>query len=333
MLSMLELCHPLTSRELVSLSQAATSLENLLANLPGPFPEDCEGFLQLAFRPESNTPPLLPNLQKLHFFLKGGGYRAGTLTDDRIKGLTQIAETRCEIEEPRNCQHPPLRKVRWLQDFRIIFRSVRECLAGQEALEAKRPYSLSLRSLQRLYFLEDWLGSLNLNIDIFRVINFRDLPLTRKNRRKRLWFPCFGGIERMCDVEDVAELYVRDGYRFAVPIGIYRQWQESGIHHFMYDIYHSLNMDSHIWISDDQHRKAKLILDKLTPMLLNDVRNRKWSYQGIQSICYVSNDHGMVLSPPRSDVCWTDTHLFSRDLGSARGWSSEADDLWTSLLG
>ena len=223
MLSTLELCHPLTSRELVSLSQAATSLENLLANLPGPFPEDCEGFLQLAFCPESNTPPLLPNLQKLHFFLKGGGYRAGTLTDDWIKGLTQIAETRCEIEEPRNCQHPPLRKVRRLQDFWIIFRSVRECLAGQEALEAKRPYSLSPRSLQRLYFLEDWLGSSNLNIDIFRVINFRDLPLTRKNTRKRLWFPCFGGIEHMCDVEDVAELYVHDGYHFSVPIGIYHQ--------------------------------------------------------------------------------------------------------------
>lgn len=101
-------------------------------------------------------------------------------------------------------------------------------------------------------------------------------------------------IERMCDVEDVAELYVRDGYRFAVPIGIYRQWQESGFHHFMYDIYHSLNTDSRIWISDDQRKKAKLILDTLTPMLLNDVRNRKWSYQGIQSICYVSNDHGMI---------------------------------------
>jgi hypothetical protein len=224
-------------------------------------------------------------------------------TDDRIKGLTQIAETRCEIEEPRNCQHHPLGKVRRLQDFRIVFRNVKECLAGQEALEAKRPYSLSPRSLQRRYFLENWLGFPTLNFDILQVINFRDLPLTRKNTRKRLRFACFGGIERMCDVEDVAELYVRDGYRFAVPIEIYCQWQESGIHHFIYDTYHSLNTDPRSWISDDQRKKAKLILDKLTPMLLNDVRNRKWSYQGIQSICYVSNDHGMISSPPRSDVC------------------------------
>ena len=130
MLSTLELFHPLTARELVSLSQVATSLENLVARLPGPLPDDCEGFLRLAFRPESNTPPLLPNLQKLHFFLKGGCYQAGTLTDDRIEGLTQIAETWCEIEEPRNCQHPPLGKIRRLQDFRIVLRNV---------LQAKKP--------------------------------------------------------------------------------------------------------------------------------------------------------------------------------------------------
>ena len=29
-------------------------------------------------------------------------------------------------------------------------------------------------------------------------------------------------MERMCAAEAVAELHVRDGYRFAVPIGIYR---------------------------------------------------------------------------------------------------------------
>ena len=44
---------------------------------------------------------------------------------------------------------------------------------------------------------------------------------------------------------------------------------------------HSLNTDSRSWISDDQRKKAKLILDKLTPMLFNDARNRKWSYQGM----------------------------------------------------
>lgn len=75
-------------------------------------------------------------------------------------------------------------------------------------------------------------------------------------------------------------MYVMD--RFAVPIGIYRQWQESGIHHF--DIYHSLNTDSRIWASDDQCKKAKLIPElKLTPILLNDAKNRKWSYQAIYS--------------------------------------------------
>jgi len=86
----------------------------------------------------------------------------------------------------------------------------------------------------------------------------------------------------------------------------YCQWQESGIHHTMYDLYHSPG-----WVSDGCCKKAKRILDKLTPMLLNDVRNRKWSYQGIHSICYISNDHCMTfVSPLWSDVCWVDASFF-----------------------
>lgn len=144
MLSTFELCHLFTSRELVSLSKVATSLENLLTRLP--LSPDSEELLQLAFRPESNTPPLLPNLQKLHFFVIRNCCEAETLTDGRIEGLTQIAETRCEIEGPRNCWHPPPGKVRRLQDFRIVFPNARECHAGQEALEAKRLYCILSQS-------------------------------------------------------------------------------------------------------------------------------------------------------------------------------------------
>jgi hypothetical protein len=71
MLSTLELCHPLchplTSRELVSLLRIATSLETLVTHLP--MSADSEGLLQLACCLRSNIPPLLPNLRKLHFFV------------------------------------------------------------------------------------------------------------------------------------------------------------------------------------------------------------------------------------------------------------------------
>lgn len=87
----------------------------------------------------------------------------------------------------------------------------------------------------------------------------------------------------------------------------------------MYDVYHNLTMDSRSgWISNDQHEKAKLILDKFTPMLLNDVRNRKWSYQGIHSI---SNDHSMIFSPLKAMFAETDIHLF---LGI---WDLPEDDI------
>jgi len=292
MLTTLELCHPLTSTELVSLSRVASSLETLLTCLP--LCADSAGLLQLACRPESNTPPLLPNLQKLHFFVVENYYLEDDyLTDVQIEGLTQIAETRCEIEEPRTRQRPALGKLRRLQDFRIVFPNVGECNAGQEALEAKRPYSLSPRSIQRLKFLENWLES-----NFYNLFNRSNgPPLTRKNTQKRLPFARFGGVERICHVEDVAELYVCDGYRSAVSIGIHRQWQESGIHHFMHDIYH--NMDSPR-ISDGHRKKAGRILDKFTPLLLNDVRNRKWSYQGVHSICYVSNDNCMIFVSSKS---------------------------------
>jgi len=217
MLTTLKLCHSLTFIELLSLSRVATSLETLVTCLP--LSADSEGLLQLAFCPESHYSLRLPNLQKLHFFVTEEYH---ILTVSQIKGLTQIAETRCEIVETRNRQHPPLWKVRRLKDFRVVFPSAWECIVGQEALEAKRQYSLSPKSIQRIEFIADWLGPTDLNMVIKLFKHSHGSPLTHKNARKKRWFARFRGVEDdMCDIFNVAELYVCDDCRSTIAVGIY----------------------------------------------------------------------------------------------------------------
>ena len=235
--------------------------------------------------PYSDIPPLLPNLQHLYFFV------ATDCLDGTEHELRQIAYTRCEIEDPKTSNnHAPYGQVRRLEDFRIIFPMTSLCHSELEILETKQTYFFSQESHARINILKDWMGVIN-SLPTFFYYHELTPPKMIKLRRALELSRFFTAIESIC-VEDVRELYVRyPPSTIKNSISHFKLSQVSDIHHLMYHLYKLLPSDLPGENIYHFRKRAKAMLDNWSFLLLKDIKNRNWAFQGQNSIYYVCSDH------------------------------------------
>jgi len=181
---------------LISLFRLTPCLMTLYMYLP------CSDVLSwLIHYPDSDVPSLLPNLQHLYFFV------ATDSLDGTECELRQIAQSRCEIEDPKTRNnHAPYGHIRRLENFRIIFPMASLCHRGLEVLEDKQPYFSNEEAVARINSLKDWTGVIH-SLPHFFYYNHLTPPKMIKLRRALELARFFTGIESIC-VEHVRELYV-----------------------------------------------------------------------------------------------------------------------------
>ncbi|KIM46711.1 hypothetical protein M413DRAFT_440300 [Hebeloma cylindrosporum] len=260
--------------ELTALFQLTPCLMSLSMYLPSSYV-----LSWLIHRPDSDVPALLPNLQHLYFFV------ATDALDGTEYELRQIAQTRCEIQDPKTSNnHAPYGQVRRLQDFRIVFPMTSLCHDGLELLEEKGSYFSNRESVARIESLKDWTGVIN-SLPNFFYYNQQTPPKMIKLRRALELARFFTAIESVC-VEYVRELY------------------QSDIHHLMYHLYKLSPSDLPGENIYHFRKRAKAMLDNWSSLLRNDVKNRNWAFQGQNSIYYICNDHWIRDLPDDEILEW-----------------------------
>ena len=113
--------------------------------------------------------------------------------------------------------------------------------------------------------------------------------------------------------------------------------QQSDIHHLMYHLYNLSPSDLPVENIYHFRKRAKALLDNWFAMLLGDVKNRNWAFQGQNSIYYICSNHCKL--KVLSYLLWCSICLslrwqilYSRDSRFARARGFGMDDLWTKFL-
>ncbi|PPQ66796.1 hypothetical protein CVT26_009642 [Gymnopilus dilepis] len=237
--------------------------------------------------------PLLPRLEELCIFVY-----------DSVEGcedvLSQIARSRCEPILTNNSRNdpnapsstspsPPTR----LQHFRLVFPGAVLCHAGHEKLEESsrsasviptESSSAEPKDMEdRVALLKDWtpLASSLPSIFAFWARPAR-MGLKKMKRAFQVsqWFSMVEGIK----IQGVKELY------------------RSDIHHLMYHI--SLLPSSDLPGDNIYHfrKRARALLEKWSRLLAEDIKNRRWAFQGAQSVVYVPQDHEIRTRPAQETI-------------------------------
>ncbi|KAF9567122.1 hypothetical protein CPC08DRAFT_39923 [Agrocybe pediades] len=233
----------------------------------------------------SDTPqPLLPNLEELFIFVYDSisGYEEvlAQLAVSRCEQRTSTAPSQtCHFSQATNrtiYSESTFEDVRRFQHMRIIFPAAVLCHSGHEVIEcchSGTANDLSPLAMDRVTTLKNWTPLANSLPSIFSYFWSPSPKLGMKIKRALQVSQFFSNIENV-RVESVQELYLSD------------------IHHLMY---HVSNLSSSEVPGDNLYhfrRRAKALLDKWAPFLLNDLHNRRWAFQGGHSIVYVPKDGG-----------------------------------------